>query len=193
MKLIDALRALLPRSRPSLQVLSISNRPARLTALLVPTPIANATVRHLRAAGEQGCEEFAFWTGHVVAGSVGLVGRAFHPQSTHSRGHVLVDDDAQLLAMTDLIHGRDELVLCQLHTHPAEAWHSPADDAGAFTDEAGFLSLVLPRFAEGGLETAEAFRRTDVRWIHEGRALESGLVQTFGDVLCYHQARWRDA
>jgi hypothetical protein len=193
MSMIDALQTLLPRRRPRLRVLRVTDRPARLEALLVPRTIATATLAHLRDGGARGCEEFAFWSGHVVGGRLGIVSRAFHPRTTQGRGHVLVDDDAQLLAMTDLVHEHDELVLCQLHTHPGDAFHSSADDQGAFTDEVGFLSLVLPQFAAGGLETAEAFRRAEQGWVHEGRAVATGLLGVFGDVLRYAGADWHDA
>jgi hypothetical protein len=105
-------------------------------------------------------------------------------------GNVTIDDDAELLTMIDLVHEHNKLVLCQLHTHPADAFHSWADDHGAFTDEIGFLSLVLPSFGTGGLETAVAYRRTRAGWEHEGFAVESGLVEVFSDVLSYGGGGW---
>ncbi len=188
---LDGLLQRLPWRR-RLRVLSVSERPTRLDALLVPRTIVNATTAHLRASGEHGCEEFAFWSGRLIDGRIGIVTRVFRPRSSQSRGHVTIDDDAQLLAMTDLVHEHDELVLCQLHTHPADAFHSPADDEGALTDEIGFLSLVLPQFGVGGLAAAETFRRGDQGWEHEGRAIETGLVRVFGDVLRYEGGGWRD-
>lgn len=38
-------------------------------------------------------------------------------------------------------------VASQVHTHPGEAFHSPADDRWAIVRHAGALSIVLPRFA----------------------------------------------
>jgi hypothetical protein len=190
--LIEALLSVWPRHRPRLQVLRVTDRPAPLETLLVPGTIARATLAHLRAGGARDCEEMTFWSGHTIDGRIGIVSRAFHPRTRQGCGHVLIDDDDQLLAMTDLVHEHDELVLCQLHTHPGDAWHSPADDQGAFTDEVGFLSLVLPTFAASGLESAEAFRRTDRGWVHEGPAVPTGLVRIFGDVLRYEGAEWHD-
>ncbi|MCC7368738.1 MAG: Mov34/MPN/PAD-1 family protein [Chloroflexi bacterium] len=192
MSALDTLLAMLPTRRPRLRVLGATGRPAHLETLLVPRTIVGASLTHLQAGGARGCEEFAFWSGHVVGDRIGIVGRAFHPRTSQGYGHVMIDDDAQLLSMTELVHEHDELVLCQLHTHPADAWHSPTDDQGAFTDEVGFLSLVLPSFASGGLETAEAFRRTQQGWVHEGRAVTTGLVQVFGDLLRYDGANWHD-
>ena len=42
-------------------------------------------------------------------------------------------------------HG--ELVAAQIHAHPAEAFHSLADDRGALVGHLGALSIVLPEFA----------------------------------------------
>lgn len=181
------------RRQPQPRVLSVTSRPDRLHTILVPETLAARTVAHLRLGGAQNCEEFAFWSGHVVAEGTAIVTRAFHPRTVQGRGHVLIDDDAQLLEMTDIVHEHDELVICQLHTHPGGAFHSAADDAGAYTDEPGFLSLVLPSFAQDGLYSAEAFRRTESRWIHEGRPMATGLLRLFGDVLCYDRGAWRAA
>jgi hypothetical protein len=40
------------------------------------------------------------------------------------------------------------MVAAQVHTHPAEAFHSPADDEWAIVRHEGGLSLVLPRFCQ---------------------------------------------
>ncbi len=44
----------------------------------------------------------------------------------------------------------------QIHTHPAEAFHSAIDDAYPIIHEVGFLSLVIPDFGLGpvGFENA---------------------------------------
>lgn len=37
----------------------------------------------------------------------------------------------------------------QIHTHPGGAYHSATDDAYPVIHQPGFLSLVIPRFAQG--------------------------------------------
>lgn len=192
MSAVSRLRSLLPWSRPKLRVTRVTRRPARLDGLLVPRTVASATLAHLRASGRHGCEEFVFWSGYVLDDGRALVSRAFLPCTTRKRGHVAVTDDDQLLALTDLVHEHGETVLCQVHTHPEGAFHSPVDDRGAFADEVGFLSLVLPRFGTAGLETAEVFRRSGPGWEHLGRVGDSGIVLVFGDVLSYEGGGWRD-
>lgn len=189
MSVLHSVWARLARRR-RLRVISVTERPTHLTTLLVPRTVAAATLCYLRAAGERRCEEFAFWSGHIVGNGTAVVSRAFHPRTTQASGHVTIDDDEQLLGMIDLVHEHDELVLGQLHTHPAAAFHSAADGQGAFTDEAGFLSLVLPDFGATGLEYAEAYRRTSCGWEHVGRPLETGLIRIVADVMHYEGGRW---
>ncbi len=183
--------ARLPWRRPTIRVLDITRRPVVLDAILVPSTIAAATLCHLRAAGTRECEEFAFWSGHVVDGRIGIVGRVFLPETTQERGYVTIEDDAQLLAMIDMVHAHDELVLCQLHTHPGDAFHSATDDHGAVTDEVGFLSIVVPAFGADRLAPAEIYRRTMAGWEHQGRVGDGALIRIFDDVVRYENGVWR--
>jgi hypothetical protein len=48
-------------------------------------------------------------------------------------------------------------VRVQVHTHPGRAFHSPTDDDFPIVRTEGFLSLVIPRFAQGKVGLAEAF------------------------------------
>ena len=45
----------------------------------------------------------------------------------------------------------------QIHTHPDKAFHSATDDAWPIIGTAGFLSLVVPRFALGPIGFREAY------------------------------------
>lgn len=40
-------------------------------------------------------------------------------------------------------------IRAQIHTHPAQAFHSATDDAFPIIHSVGFLSLVIPHFARG--------------------------------------------
>ena len=46
-------------------------------------------------------------------------------------------------------HG--EILAGQIHAHPGQAYHSPADDALALIRSPGGLSIVVPHFATGPL------------------------------------------
>lgn len=45
----------------------------------------------------------------------------------------------------------------QVHTHPAEAFHSRTDDEYPIVHSVGFLSLVIPNFARGPVGFEDAY------------------------------------
>lgn len=45
----------------------------------------------------------------------------------------------------------------QVHTHPGRAFHSPTDDAWPIVHTPGFLSFVIPDFANGPASFAGAY------------------------------------
>jgi len=52
---------------------------------------------------------------------------------------------------------RGDGVRVQVHTHPREAFHSAIDDTYPVVHSPGFLSLVIPRFAQGEVGFHKAF------------------------------------
>jgi hypothetical protein len=57
--------------------------------------------------------------------------------------------------------GPDELYVARIHSHPAEAFHSRADDANPVLTHDGALSIVVPFFGLGlrlGLDTCAVLR-----------------------------------
>lgn len=61
----------------------------------------------------------------------------------------------------------DELYVARIHSHPAEAFHSPADDANPVLTHEGALSIVVPFFGLGlrlGLDACAVLRREGGRW-----------------------------
>lgn len=61
----------------------------------------------------------------------------------------------------------DELYVARIHSHPAEAFHSPADDANPVLTHEGALSIVVPFFGLGlrlGLDACAVLRREAGRW-----------------------------
>lgn len=51
-------------------------------------------------------------------------------------------------ALFSHLRSRRLMVAAQVHTHPEEAFHSPADDRWAIVRHRGALSLVVPRFCQ---------------------------------------------
>lgn len=63
--------------------------------------------------------------------------------------------------------GPEDLYVARIHSHPAEAFHSAADDANPVLAHEGALSIVVPFFGLGlrlGLDACAVLRREDGRW-----------------------------
>lgn len=63
--------------------------------------------------------------------------------------------------------GPDDLFVARIHSHPAEAFHSPADDANPVLTHEGALSIVVPFFGLGlrvGLDACAVLRREEGFW-----------------------------
>jgi hypothetical protein len=70
-----------------------------------------------------------------------------HPQHTASAGHYDIDE-AWLHATWVSLAEDGRQVRAQMHTHPGAAYHSGRDDEFAAVQTPGFLSIVVPGFAQ---------------------------------------------
>lgn len=88
-------------------------------------------------------------------------------------GAVLVEVTRRGQIQLALALGPDDLYVARIHSHPAEAFHSPADDVNPVLTHEGALSIVVPFFGLGlrlGLDACAVLRREDGRW----RSLPAG-------------------
>ncbi|WP_284352654.1 hypothetical protein [Roseisolibacter agri] len=93
------------------------------------------------------CRECAvLWV--VSWDSPDTVTRVVHP--THrARAAEVEIDPAWLTGFFVELAQRGEGIRAQVHSHPGRAFHSATDDAWPAIHTPGFLSLVVPRFAQG--------------------------------------------
>jgi hypothetical protein len=64
--------------------------------------------------------------------------------------------------------GADERFVARIHSHPAEAFHSPTDDANPALTFEGALSIVVPFFGLGlrrGLDACAVYQLAARRWV----------------------------
>lgn len=113
-----------------------------------------ATTEHaLSRAGRQGFELFVLWTG-VVSDATFQVNHVHVPRQTSYQEeeglHVRVDGD-ELHKLNVWLYEHGEALGVQIHTHPAEAFHSDTDDAFPMVTMLGGLSIVVPDFCRDGL------------------------------------------
>lgn len=111
----------------------------------VPSAIVRDTLEHLRRAGAQERELVIAWHGKRSAAGIAVT-RFSIPEQIGTTYSFKVSDEGMRRLRADLaVHS--ELVAAQIHAHPAEAFHSLADDRGALVGHFGALSIVLPEFA----------------------------------------------
>jgi hypothetical protein len=75
-------------------------------------------------------------------------------------------DQEELGRVWDELRSTGRMIVCQVHTHPGAAFHSGTDDNYPVIHSAGFLSVVLPEYADGELNGAHlAIYQGGGRWL----------------------------
>jgi len=103
------------------------------------------TLAHLHNSGSQRHEGIVLWLGKRSR-PVAKVSHVYQPlhKAAADFFHIPKQGMAELM---EFLGEHSIGVLAQVHTHPAEAFHSDADDKWAMVRHLGALSLVLPYFA----------------------------------------------
>lgn len=113
----------------------------------------DTTLKTLQHAGK-GCREcVVLWLGHAQ-GSVTTVQQVFVPIQDAADDYFRIPREGIAALLRQLRTARLQVAV-QVHSHPSEAFHSPADDTWAIIRHAGALSLVVPYF--GLRTTTETF------------------------------------
>ena len=115
------------------------------TLVSVPSTIVTSTLEHLRTAGKKDRELVVTWHGKKSPAGIAVT-RLSIPEQIGTRVSFRVSDEGMRRLRAELA-AAGELVAAQVHAHPAEAFHSLADDRGALVGHLGALSIVLPEFA----------------------------------------------
>ena len=110
-----------------------------------PELIVAETIAHLKAAGSDGRECLVFWLARRLEDRMNVV-NAHRPQQ-QARRHRFFVPPTEMASLRALLRNERLMIAAQIHSHPEEAFHSIADDEGAFIRHQGALSFVLPRFA----------------------------------------------
>jgi proteasome lid subunit RPN8/RPN11 len=146
--------------------------------------IVEATLGWLRQTGKSRRECVALWLGRRGPSAIEVMD-AYRPEQTAEIDmfHIPPRGMTELHAV---LRQRRLMVAAQVHSHPAEAFHSKADDRWAIVRHEGALSLVVPHFAaqtttQNFLSQTKVFRFTATsRWqeIPEAELLGSWLTIT---------------
>ncbi len=112
------------------------------------------TIETLRACGERGVECVVYWTAALdTPDDVDDVAHGGHRSTPWS--YELREEWLQSFLVG--LHKARRLIRAQVHTHEGAAFHSKSDDRWPIVHMAGFLSLVVPRFARGEARDGDLF------------------------------------
>jgi hypothetical protein len=122
----------------------------QISKFLLSVPLLEATVKILQTEGHFKVESILFWAGTVRKGNA-TVSHILVPKGPgvfQRPLHIRVDDSI-IAALCDVLDPPRLVLLGQVHTHLADAFHSYADDHFSF-DTPGLLSVVVPNGARDG-------------------------------------------
>jgi hypothetical protein len=134
-----------------------------------PQSVVDETIVHLQAAGIVECECLVLWLARRSDDRMNVV-MAHRPEQRAWRDRFIVDA-AEMASLKALLRKDRLMIAAQVHSHPREAFHSFADDEGAFIRHQGALSFVIPYFARNSsvatiLEEAALFELCEGnRWV----------------------------
>jgi hypothetical protein len=109
---------------------------------VILSSVLDATREHVRSRGTVGEEAALCWAG-TVQGRSAIITTALVFASAGRQGHTQITAAATGLLYAHC-HARGLTLLAQVHSHPADAFHSAIDERLPHSAERGFLSLVVP-------------------------------------------------
>jgi proteasome lid subunit RPN8/RPN11 len=153
-----------------------------MSAIRCSAALVDETLDELRAGGREGIERVVLWLSPRPLSTAPIIVEAYVPEQEADVDYFHIPPSGMTALMTHLRERR--LVLAaQVHSHPARAFHSLADDKWAIVLHEGALSIVVPNFAAaidagGFLSAAAVFRLTsDDKWREVKREDIGGAIQ----------------
>ena len=112
--------------------------------VLLPRGVLRRTLGSLQRYGRRRLESHALWVGRVQDGAFAVVD-AWFPRQRRTCCSYTVSEEEEFLINRRL--DREGLIAaCQVHTHPAAAYHSAIDGDGSALSLPGSLSVVVPNY-----------------------------------------------
>jgi hypothetical protein len=115
--------------------------------VVIQSPLVALTTDHLRAAGAREAEGVVLWLARPHALRL-FVNEVYVPRHEAAEDYFHIPPEG-LDDLMQVLRTKRLMVAAQVHSHPAEAFHSPADNKWAIVRHIGALSIVVPFFARG--------------------------------------------
>ena len=124
---------------------------AEVDRLELPRRVLEGTQEDLREFGIGGNEGLILWVGDIEPGLARVRGALVPPQRSiqNETGVGYFVGTETLFALNKFLSEKRLRLIAQVHSHPAEAYHSKTDDDYAIVTAEGGFSLVVPDFARG--------------------------------------------
>ena len=139
--------------------------------------VLNETYEFLRDHGSRHREARALWAGRPTADRTFRLDTLDLPAQRNSALTTFVAADEISRAQDRLAHAR-RILACQVHTHPADPWHTDVDDDNPIVTQWGSLSLVIPNYAReppGDLTHCALYRLGEKGWTDVTRQIPTLL------------------
>ena len=142
------------------------------------------TVKAIRSAGQDGYELFVVWSG-TRDDDIFTIAKVHVPDQTSYKddaGLCVRVDGSELHRLNVWLYEAQQVIGVQVHSHPADAYHSETDDTYPIATLDGSLSIVLPFFGRDGWESSNiaAYRLGQDGWVKLTGPL-SDLIEVFGN------------
>ena len=123
----------------------------------------------IRSAGQDGYELFVIWSG-TRDDDVFTVAKVHIPEQVSYKlktGLCVRIDGSELHRLNVWLYEAKQIIGVQVHSHPADAYHSETDDTYPIATLDGSLSIVLPFFGRDGWESSDvaAYRLGQNGWV----------------------------
>ena len=112
--------------------------------IVLPRGVLDRTLAVLRGQGDRGLESHALWVGRRQNGSFVIVD-AWFPRQRRTPCSYTVSESEEF-RINRRLNAAGLVAMCQVHTHPAAAYHSSIDDGGSALSLPGSLSVVVPDY-----------------------------------------------
>lgn len=119
-----------------------------ITNVQIPREFVEAIYKEFQITGAQGYERLALFAG-VKEGDIFTVMQIVYPKQYLTRGPKGLSffvEGEELERLGDWLFEQKLSLIGQIHSHPAEAYHSEADDEMAIITKYGGISIVVPDF-----------------------------------------------
>ena len=131
-------------------MVELTRIPRNIIRYHIPHSILSDTLSHLRKIGYDYKEGVAYWSG-ILNKYEAIVTRVIfadnYPEFQNEEYFARVSLDTAFKIGNEM-HDKNEILLAQIHTHPREAFHSFIDDTHPISHRIGFVSIVIPDFAQ---------------------------------------------